>query len=257
MTEKSYTDKNIRDCLKRLAVSKGDSLFIHSGLRGLGTFIPTMKSANKLDALLNIFLDVVGENGNLIVPTFNFDFCSGIPYDVQLTPSKGMGAFSEFIRVHPKAHRSHHPFHSVAAIGKHAVRIAHAGGISEFSTGSSFDHILQLNTKIIFFGVDFVETFAHIAEERASVPYRQWKSFSGEIITNGVSKIISVNFYARNFDMDPEPKINVDKIHNYLKNRGIITSLDLGAGKVSVCDSNQMVDELTFKFLNEPYFALA
>ena len=239
-----------------LGVSRGDSLFIHSGLRGLGKFCSVRKDTNKLDALLNIFLDLVGDSGDIIVPTFNFDFCSGIPFDVDKTPSKEMGAFSEFVRIHPKACRSHHPFHSVTSIGKHAEKIAHSSGFSEFSNGSFFDFILRLNSKIIFYGVDFVETFAHIAEERASVPYRQWKTFSGEIIKNGVSNMISVNFYARNIDLDPEPKIDVNKIHTYLKNRGIITSLELGSGKVSICDANQMVDELTFKFLNEPYFSL-
>lgn len=251
----TYTEKDVRDCLLALGVKKDDCLFIHSGLKSLGKFIPAY-DANSLDSLLNVFLDVVGEKGTIVVPTFNFAFCSGEVFDREKTPSVGMGAFSEYVRFHKNAHRTHHPFHSVAAIGGNAIEISESVGFSEFSEGSFFDTLLKLECKVLFYGVSFVETFVHIAEERAKVPYRFWKTFAGDVIDGGKRKTVTINFYARRLDLEPEPRVDVEKINQHLRGKGIIKSINLGSGSVSICDSNQMVNELIEKFSDEPNFPL-
>lgn len=250
-----YTEKDIRDCLFALGVKKGDCLFVHSGLKALGKFIPN-NNVSSLEALLNLFLDVVGEKGTVVVPTFNFAFCSGAVYDRKKTPCDGMGAFSEYVRLHKKSLRARHPFHSISAIGGNAIKITDAVGFSEFSEGSFFDVLLQLDSKILFYGVSFVETFLHVAEEKARVPYRFWKTFTGDIIDGELRDTVTINFYARRFDIEPEPRIDIEKINQYLRVKGIISSNNLGAGKVSICNSNQMVNDLIAKFIAEPTFPL-
>ena len=74
--QKTYTEKDIRECLMALGVKRGDCIFIHSALKSLGKFIPN-NNLNRLEALLNVFLDLVGEKGTIVVPTFNFSFCNG------------------------------------------------------------------------------------------------------------------------------------------------------------------------------------
>ncbi|QWD64363.1 AAC(3) family N-acetyltransferase [Polynucleobacter sp. MWH-UH2A] len=238
-----------------LGVKKGDCLFIHSGLKALGKFNAN-GDINKLDILLNIFLDLVGESGTIVVPTFNFAFCSGGIFDRGKTPCDGMGAFSEHVRTHAEAHRARHPFHSVAAIGKNAVKITNSTSFSEFSEGGFFDALLQLDCKILFYGVAFVETFVHMAEERAKVPYRFWKSFAGDVIDGELRERVSINYYARRFDLEPEPQIDSAKINQYLRVKKVIVSANLGDGNVSICSSKKMVEELIKKFNFEPYFPL-
>ena len=250
-----YSEKDIRDSLLALGVKKGDCLFVHSGLKALGKFIPN-NDVNRLEALLNVFLDVVGDKGTIVVPTFNFAFCSGAVYDRNKTPCDGMGAFSEYVRLHKNALRTLQPFHSVASIGANAITISDAVGFSEFSEGSFFDVLLQLDCKIVFYGVSFVETFVHVAEERGKVPYRFWKTFTGEIIDGELRNTATINFYARRFDIDPEPRVDIEKINQYLRGKKIISSTNLGTGKVSICNSNQMVSDLIEKFMDEPTFPL-
>ena len=209
-----YTEHDIRGCLLALGVKNGDCLFIHSGLKALGKFT-TNSDINKLDVLLNIFLDLVGESGTIAVPTFNFAFCNGEVFDRGKTPCDGMGAFSEYVRTRAEAHRARHPFHSIAAIGKNAVKITESTSFSEFSEGGFFDALLQLDCKILFYGVTFVETFVHMAEERAKVPYRFWKSFTGDIIDGELRERVSINYYARKFDLEPEPQIDSEKINQF------------------------------------------
>jgi aminoglycoside 3-N-acetyltransferase len=250
-----YLETNIRDSLIKLGVKSGDCLFVHSGLKSLGKFIPK-NNVHALEALLNLFLDAVGDDGTVIVPTFNFAFCSGAVYDRNETPCDHMGAFSEYVRLHKSSYRSLHPFQSVAAIGRNAIKISGSLGFSGFSKGSSFDVLLQLNCKILFYGVNFVETFVHIAEERAKVPYRFWKTFTGDIIDGETKKTIDINFYARRFDLEPEPRVDVEKINRYLREKKIISSTNLGIGEVSICNGNEMVNDLTDKFVAEPTFPL-
>jgi aminoglycoside 3-N-acetyltransferase len=251
----SYTEDDLRQCLEALGVKKGDCLFVHSGLKALGKFTANNK-INTLEALLNIFLDIVGEKGTIVVPTFNFAFCSGETFDRSETPSDGMGAFSEYVRKHDQSYRSSHPFHSIAAIGANAFRITESTGFSEFSEGSFFDALLQLKCKVMFYGVSFVETFVHVAEERAKVPYRYWKTFTGDVIDGGLKKTVTINFYARKLDLEPEPQVDIKKINQYLQDNKIIVSENLGDGSVSICNGNIMVSELIKKFIAEPYFPL-
>lgn len=251
----TYTEQEVRECLSALGIKHGDCIFIHSALKSVGRLVPS-SGINGLDSLLNILLDVVGEGGTIVVPTFNFAFCRGERFDRNKTPCDGMGVFSEYVRNHTRAYRSNHPFHSVAAIGGNAKAITDSVGFSEFSDGSFFDALLKLDCKILFYGINFVETFVHMAEERAKVPYRSWKTFTGEVVNDGVVESVKVNFYARKFDLEPQPKIDVEKINQYLIERKIITSRNLGLGKVSLCSSRKMVGELIEKFAVEPLFPL-
>ena len=251
----SYDNNDVHQCLTDLGISSGDCIFLHTALRSLGEF-NNLTNDNKLLALLNIFLNSVGFLGTIVVPTFNFSFCKGEPFDIDLSPSDGMGAFSEFVRTDVRSHRSKHPFHSVAAIGKNSQLIASSIGYSEFSEGSFFDQLLHLKTKIVFFGMPFVETFVHLAEERAKVPYRYWKTFSGDFKDGEKIEKKLFNFYARNLDIEPEPRVDIAKINVYLRDKGIIKSVKLGEGEVSVCDSGEMVAELLEKFTSDPTFAL-
>ena len=101
-----------------------------------------------------------------------------------------------------------------------------------------------------------METFVHIAEERTEVPYRFWKTFTGKYISSENENIVTVNFYARRFDDDPVPIVDVGKINSHLRKKDIITSKNLGSGRVSICNSVEMIDELTKTFSEDPLFPL-
>jgi aminoglycoside 3-N-acetyltransferase len=251
----TYSEAQLAACLKTLGVAKGDCLFIHAALKSLGKFTP-QREGDAFGALLAVLLDAVGQDGTVVVPTFNFGFCQGQPFDRQNTPGEGMGAFSEFIRRHPSALRSRHPFQCVAAIGRLAAEIADARGRSAFAPGGAFDLMLHRKCKILFFGVYFVETFVHVAEERADVPYRFWKTFTADYIDAGVSNRIAVDFFARKLDLVPEPAIDNHKLGRLLREKGIISSTSLGSGEVSICDATVMVDELTERLKQTPSYAL-
>ena len=93
--------------------------------------------------------DIIGENGFVAVPTFTLNFPKNREFDVENTPSEQMGIFSEFIRKHEGSKRTYHPIHSISLLGKNSNHIASLKGDTEFSEGSSFDHLLKINCKIL------------------------------------------------------------------------------------------------------------
>lgn len=253
----SFNRENILSSLASLNLGINDNLFIHSSLRALGTFDKgNLKDDNVISALFDCFSQTIGDNGTIAVPTFNFDFFNGNDFDVDNTPSKNMGAFSEYIRCLPNSFRTTHPFHSISAIGPLAKYISNIEGYSEFSEDGFFEALIDKNFKIIFLGIEFVETFFHLAEERARVPYRFWKKIYGNRIQNGNKQEISVNYYARKINKIPEPIIDVSKIHQLLIKNNLIKYCPLGSGKIGVGTSNKIVDSLTKVLIQYPDFAL-
>jgi len=250
-----YSETELAASLGALGVVEGDCLFIHSSLKSLGKFV-SRQGQDGPEGLFNALIEIIGESGTLVVPTFNFGFCQGRPFDRQNTPSEKMGAFSEFVRRHPSAQRSRHPFQPVAAVGRHAAEIADARARSAFSEGSAFEVMLMRKCKILFFGVDFVETFVHVAEERVNVPYRFWKTFNGEFIDRGISERVSVDFFARKLELAPEPRIDNDKLGRDLRERKIIASARLGGGEIAVCNAGDLVNGLIERFRENPCYAL-
>tara|TARA_B110001452_G_scaffold169583_1_gene141833 strand:- start:827 stop:1612 length:786 start_codon:yes stop_codon:yes gene_type:complete len=246
-----YNSKDLTVGLKTLGVTDSDTLFIHAGLRSLGK-IDKDPNDSTLELIFDAFLKTIGDTGTIAVPTFNFDFCKGMPFDKQHTPGVGMGAFSEFIRLKLGSKRSRHTFHSISCWGSNAHEICEGEGKSEFSPGSSLDILLQKNAKIVFLGVDFVETFVHLAEERVGVPYRFWKSFSGTYIDMGEETHRVESFYARDLDLKPEPDLDVPRIGKELHRDGIIRYTGVGQGKIGCCNANELVSYISEKLKENP-----
>ena len=111
------TKQFLMDEFKALGLNTNDTVFVHSAYSSLG------KAPGGVDGgpgtAIEALLEVIGPDGTLILPTFNYDFLKGIPWDMRTTPSQ-MGILTEIIRKDPRARRMFHPIYSMAAIGRHA-----------------------------------------------------------------------------------------------------------------------------------------
>jgi aminoglycoside 3-N-acetyltransferase len=67
---------------RELGVMKGDVLFIHSSYKSFGGV------EGGPQTVINALLDVIGVEGTLIMPTFNYDFLKGTPGTIRNTPRK-------------------------------------------------------------------------------------------------------------------------------------------------------------------------
>ncbi len=215
---------HIKDLIKKiqnLKFERGNSIFIHSALHSFGAakdINPTNFSYELLEALDK----KTGISGNIIVPTFNFQFTKGKTYDIKNTPSEGMGGFSEFVRKLDLSVRSKHPLQSVCVIGKDAKEICSKDTYSAFGHESAFEKMLNLDTQIILLGASIqAVSFVHLAEEQFNVPYRYWKEFEGDYIDEDKNiKKKKYGMFVRNLDINPSP--NLTKIEPILQKNGKI-----------------------------------
>ena len=105
------TQQQVVQALETLGIKEGDGLLVHSAIHVLG--YPGGGVGMYLDAILS----VIGPQGTLAVPAFNFDFATSARFDPKETPSNGMGVFSEYVRQQPGARRTLHPMQSLAVLG--------------------------------------------------------------------------------------------------------------------------------------------
>ena len=155
--------------LTETGITSGDNLLVHSAMRTVG------RIEGGAETMVDALLDVVGERGTLIVPTFTFihELEDDPIIDPRLDRSE-MGAISEAARTRPEALRSVAFRHSFAAIGRRARVITEVDpALSVFDLRSSFGMMLGLNTQVLMLGMGYSSsTSHHFAEWMCEVPYR-------------------------------------------------------------------------------------
>ena len=179
--------------LGEIGVQAGDGLLVHSALQFLGQ--PENGPATYVEALR----ETVGPEGTLAVPTFNFSFARGEDYDPASAPSVGMGALSEYVRQQPGAQRTTHPMQSLALVGA------------------------SVNAASIL----------HYSEQRAAVPYRYWKDFSGRIRRDSEWEEHTYRMFVR--DLESDPQLEISAIQRMLAERGQWHSRRLNYGDIVQC----------------------
>lgn len=246
--------KKLLSLLRQLGLQPGQGVMVHSALHYLGR--PQAGLLTYLQALsqvLNIAvpsqgLDVDPDQpvGTLVVPTFNFGFARSQAFDRQQTPAEGMGTFSEYLRQLPEARRTAHPLQSLAAIGQQADELAALDTPGAFDAGSAFERLLAENYTILLLGADIqAVSLLHYSEQRARVPYRYWKEFTGLVSGPAGPSEASYRMYVR--DMALDPRLEIYAIQELLQARGCWRQVPLNYGLLAAFaaqDFVQAADEL-------------
>lgn len=160
----TVTRRQIEDALRAAGLDRGDLVMLHSSLSSMGHV------EGGADAVIDAFLDVLGPEGTLMVPTFGSDAAN--PWEASTVPS-GTGRITETLRQRPDAVRSIQPSHSVAAIGQHAKALTD-GHIDVEALGihSPLDKLALAGGHVFLLGVGHdANTMIHLGEARAESPY--------------------------------------------------------------------------------------
>jgi aminoglycoside 3-N-acetyltransferase len=249
---KKFKIVELLDSLSTLELIKGDLLLVHSSLYNFG--IPTDCSISEVPSkIFNALQTRIGAEGTIAVPTFNFDFCKGVPFNIQETPSKNMGVFSEFVRKYPKAKRSKHPMQSIAVVGSKTDIIIENDTESSFSPDGPFDRLNALNGKILLLGADFNSvSMIHWVEEKYKVPYRYWKTFKGTYIDNNISSEKSYKMYVRS--MESNPLLKLYSIEKELIKMNKLLEIQIGSGSIKVFDISDFISIAEGFISRNPYY---
>ncbi|MCJ7530034.1 MAG: AAC(3) family N-acetyltransferase [Anaerolineales bacterium] len=236
--------------LRHLGIRAGDGLLVHSALQFLGRPEGGLNPAKVYFDALCVVLDIHPQSsrGTFAVPTFNYSFAKGEPYDSQTSPSQGMGIFSEYVRQQPGARRTSHPMQSLAVIGAHAADLTSRNTPSAFDPGSAFERMLELDFKLLLLGADIqAVSIIHYSEQRSQVPYRYWKNFTGQVknLETADWDTLTYRIYVRDLEINPQLKLY--SIQEILQARGQWAVQPLNYGYISTCRLRDFVaaaDEL-------------
>jgi aminoglycoside N3'-acetyltransferase len=224
--------EQVISALQSLGLQKGDGVMVHSALQFLG--LPEGGIGIYYEALCAV-LGIDEGRGTLVVPTFNFGFAHGEPFDQAATPAEEMGVFPEYVRRQAGVRRSPHPMQSIAAIGRYADDLCSRDTSSAFDPGSAFERMAELDFKLLLLGADVRFTsLVHYPEQRAKVPYRYWKEFTGEVRLIGKPpETRTYRMFARDLSLDPD--VNCAPVRALLIGRGLWSAVKLNYGKVEAC----------------------
>ena len=197
----------------RLGIKKETTVFIHSSIDKLNLGFPVYK-------VLSILLDVVGEEGTLVFPSWHYlgraETYVKNPnsvFNVKKSPTF-LGLLPELARRHKNAFRSLHPTTSIVAIGKHAEMLVSEHHLDVYPQGekSPFYKLIHLDAKIIGLGEKVVSlSFVHCVEDimKKEFPY---KNLLDEI------------FDCQVVDYERKKQIIKTKVaHPQIKNRDIVS----------------------------------
>ena len=204
------TQDSLSKDLRSLGIQKGDTLMVHSSVKSLGWV------AGGVETVIRALLDVLGEEGTLVVPTHTIDntdpstweppdyvpvpsewwqtIRESFPaHNVHTTPSRRMGQLPEVVRTWPGALRSAHPQTSFAAVGRNAAKITEGHELdSRMGEKSPLAKLEGLQAKVLLLGVNFAKaTLFHLAEYRTDYTPTIQSCFA--IKVNGERKWMSVS----------------------------------------------------------------
>ncbi len=230
------TKKSLIEEFKLLGIKSGDNVFVHSAYATLSNSPGGVE--NGPQTVIDALLEILGEDGTLIMPTFNYDFLRGEQWDIRSTPSQ-MGILTELVRKDPRSKRMFHPIYSVAAIGKLAGDIEALRSTDCFGDTTIFKKLRDWHAKILVIGLPYSKsfTFLHHCEQAANVDYRYLKEFNGIAIDqHGTQHETSITMFVR--DVEKGVVLDFEPIGKILDEK-VATIRKIGESTVRLLDCNQ------------------
>ncbi|MCX4305183.1 MAG: DUF4910 domain-containing protein [Acetatifactor sp.] len=174
---------SLKDIPKQLGLKKGDKIFVSSAVKELIHISRENGDYSDLNVLIDAFIREVGEEGTVIFPAYNWDWCGGSAFDYFKTPSK-VGALSQTALERKDFKRTKHPIYSFAVWGKDQDKLCSMENVSAFGEDSPFAYFKEYNVKNIIINVELKHsfTFVHYVEEQLldKLTYRYLKNFRSD-----------------------------------------------------------------------------
>jgi aminoglycoside 3-N-acetyltransferase len=163
----AYGRKELEHALRRLGLSAGDTVLVHSALKYDSGF------RGEPQLIIEALLAVVGASGHVMMVSIpyqgsTYEYLRHVQvFDVRKTPSR-MGLLTEIFRRRKDVVRSVHPTHPVLAWGPRAAWLVEGHERSVYPCGpeTPFGKLRQLGGKTLFLDVPFnTFTFIHYIED--------------------------------------------------------------------------------------------
>lgn len=231
--------KELLNGFRQINIKQGDTIVVHTSYKSLGGV------EGGADAVIDVMCELVGKNGTVMFPAFNFQSWTETHYfDVMETPSK-MGMITEMARLRPHAKRTPHPIYSFSVWGARADEFSKTEDGEAYGPNSAFALFHKLNATIISIGLDFNNSFSmhHYIEYNVGCDYRRVKEFAG--IYMGYDRRPQIKKYSMFVRLNDRVKTYIVPGMNDLLHAGVIKEIEIGAAKVHYLTANEFFDNMS------------
>lgn len=238
----------IRRLVRALELSKLQSVVVHSNLLGISLPPPSPQE------LFDEILAEMGTGASIAVPTYTLT--NDRPFERTLTPSVGVGAFSEFVRTLPNTYRTNSVLHSHAVLGRESKYFSRLPSTVSFGDGSDFDIFAERDFFLVLLGVDFLKgaTFLHHLEQKAAVPYRREIILRRRVVSDGEIEEVHVPYFART---SPDIRTDFNRLIPLLENQAeTFRTLRIGLKASYVVSLRELESVVLKELTNNPEFFL-
>ena len=249
-TSPIVTKEMLIEGFRSLGITHDDTLLVHSALSSFGYVEGGAETV--IEALLETVKD-----GTVAVPTLTGSpedgpkkppFC-----DVRQTPC-WTGRIPETFRKDPRAVRSLHPTHSVAAIGVHAAALTsgHEESVSPCDRHSPYYKLAEADGHILLIGVGMNNnTTMHCVEEMAEVPYHLHPYMTTSSVLDREGKALTVSNYLHSWD---PPHADFDTLEPLLVEGGAIRYGKIGNSTLRLISAKKLLEIGVSVLRKDPYF---
>lgn len=163
----------------RMGIAAGANLLLTADVTRISWLLRRSGARKAPRTLLDAFLDAVGPEGTVVIPTFNHDLRSGESFDLRRTPTI-TGVLGQAALEHPAFARTTNPLHSFAVAGKLQQEFRAADDTSSFGGRSPFAlfHAHRFTLLGLDMHLNYALSYFHHVEELEMVPYRHWKTLT-------------------------------------------------------------------------------
>ena len=215
---------NYKDYLSGIGLEKGDILDVASDMMSVMMYCRRNKLKFNPNHLIDAMQEIVGEEGTVMIRTFNWDFCHDTPFDIKNSPSRS-GSLGDVAMKRDDFKRTKHPIYSWMVWGKYKDELCAMENTSAFGLGSPFDFLDKKHAKQMVIGnlTTTASTQIHHCEAMAEVPYRLDKVFKGEYIDeDGVSSVREYSMHVRPLNLSVSNEVTkAEEFGDMRKEKGI------------------------------------
>ena len=170
--------------LESSGINKGDTLLVASDIFNIALALKKENMKFNPSAFIDVLQSLLGPDGTLLFPAYNYDFCKGLAFDYHHTAPQKMGTLSKIAFQRDDFIRTKHPVFSFMVSLNRAEEYYELENISGFGKDSPYSLLHQKKAKMLFIDVEYNHsfTFSHYVEETSGVNYRYLKNFTAPYI---------------------------------------------------------------------------
>ena len=239
------TRGDVAQALKDLGLEVGHIVMVHSSLSSIGYV------EDGADAVVDAFLDVLGPDGTLVVPTYTPSHRGpDSVFDPANDPSE-VGRITEVARKRPGGVRSCHLRESVAALGPASQEMMRIHRAAAWAADGPFWKLYELDARILMLGVPYFRTsFWHLIEQMLQPAYGRWTEYEARVRDpDGTERPLRFRSFGPGPDRKPPRDFN--KLGARLEARGLVSIGPVGNAMARLFRARDAFDVGIEEFRND------